>query len=221
MSRPRLTPARLGPADVLRVGGAGLRARPLRVFLSALGIAIGIAAMISVVGISTSSREELNRTLEALGTNLLTVAPGQSFFGDESHLPDEAIAMIGRIGPVTSVTAIGMVRDTRVYRTDKIPAGQSGGIGVYATRLDLLGTVGASLASGTWLNDATAQYPAVVLGSRALGLRSRLQRPCLFAQRRQRQCALLQSEATLRRGHAVPGAALHPGHRISAGAQPG
>ena len=167
MSRPRLVPSRLRPGDVLRVGGAGLRSRPLRVFLSALGIAIGIAAMISVVGISTSSREDLNRTLDALGTNLLTVAPGQSFFGDASHLPDEAIAMIGRIGPVTSVTGVGLVSAARVYRTDKIPAGQSGGIGVYAARLDLLDTVGATLASGTWLNEATAQYPAVVLGTRA------------------------------------------------------
>ena len=50
--------------------------------------------------------------------------------------------MIGRIGPVTSVTAIGLVPDARVYRNDQIPAGQSGGIGVYAARLDLLGTVG-------------------------------------------------------------------------------
>ena len=73
----RLAPARLRPDDVLRVGGAGLRTRPLRAFLSALGIAIGIAAMVSVVGISASSRAELDRQLAALGTNLLTVGPGQ------------------------------------------------------------------------------------------------------------------------------------------------
>src|SRR5437762_6483452 len=97
MSEP-LLPSRLRPRDVVRVGGAGLRARPLRVFLSALGIAIGIAAMVSVVGISTSSRANLQRTLDRLGTNLLTVSPGQSFFGEASHLPDEAISMIGRIG---------------------------------------------------------------------------------------------------------------------------
>lgn len=162
-----LTPARLRPADVLRVGAAGLRARPLRVLLSALGIAIGIAAMVAVVGISTSSREDLARTLDRLGTNLLTVSPGQSFFGDASHLPDEALAMIARIAPVTSVTAIGRVSDARVYRSDRIPAGQSGGIGVYAARLDLLPTVGAGIVSGTWLNEATAAYPAVVLGSTA------------------------------------------------------
>jgi putative ABC transport system permease protein len=162
-----LSPAALRPGDVLRVGGAGLRTRPLRVFLSALGIAIGIAAMVSVVGISTSSREDLARTLDRLGTNLLTVAPGQSLFGDASHLPDAAVAMIGRIGPVTAVSAIGRVPEAHVYRNDRIPSGQSGGIGVYATSLDLLDTVGVTVVSGTWLNEATARYPAVVLGVKA------------------------------------------------------
>lgn len=161
-----LAPARLRPADLARVGGAGLRARPVRVFLSALGIAIGIAAMISVVGISASSTEQLDRQLDALGTNLLRVSPGQGFFGDESHLPEPAISMIGRIGPVESVTATGIV-DAMVYRNDHIPEGQSGSIAVLAARTDLPGTVGAQLASGVWLNQATAGYPAVVLGATA------------------------------------------------------
>lgn len=166
-ARARLSPYRLGPRDVLRVGGAGLRARPLRVFLSALGIAIGIAAMVSVVGISTSSRADLDRQLDRLGTNLLTVGPGQSLFGEDSHLPEDAIRMIGRVGPVTSVTATGRVSDARVYRNDRIPASQSGGIAVLAARTDLPATVGAATASGGWLNDATAHYPAVVLGAKA------------------------------------------------------
>src|SRR6185437_603146 len=156
----------LAPSDVVRVGASGLRTRPLRVVLSALGIAIGIAAMMAVVGISASSREDLRRQLDALGTNLLTVGPGQSFFGDASHLPDSAVAMVGRIAPVTSVTATGRVTGSRVYRNDKIPAAQSGGIAVMAARTNLLSTVGATLHTGTWLNDATAKYPAVVLGSR-------------------------------------------------------
>src|SRR5262245_57939754 len=110
----RLIPARLRPADVARVGAAGLRARPLRVVLSALGIAIGIAAMVSVVGIATSSKEDLNRQLARLGTNLLRVAPGQSIFGKQSHLPPEAVAMISRITPVTSVSATGAVSGAHV-----------------------------------------------------------------------------------------------------------
>jgi len=156
---------RLSPRDVLRLAAYGLQARPLRVVLSALGIAIGIAAMVAVVGTSTSSRAKLDQLLDSLGTNLLTVAPGQTLFGEKATLPDESVAMIGRIGSVESVTAIGQLPDAKVYRTDRIPAPQSGGIGVYAIRTDLLDTVGATVASGTWLNAATAQYPSVVLGT--------------------------------------------------------
>ena len=159
--------ARLRPSDLLRLGGSGLRARPLRAVLSALGIAIGIAAMTAVVGISSSSRADLDRDLAALGTNLLTVAPGTTMFDKQATLPDDSIKMIKRIGPVTSATATGVVADTNVYRTDKIPAAQSGGIQVLAAQLDLLRAVGASLAEGTWLNAATAKYPAVVLGATA------------------------------------------------------
>jgi putative ABC transport system permease protein len=151
---------------VLRVGGAGLRTRPLRAFLSALGIAIGIAAMVSVVGISSSSRAELDRTLAALGTNLLTVAPGSTLFGENATLPDEAVSMISRIGPVTAAAATGTV-SAKVYRNDHIPSGQSGGLSVQAAQLKLPQTVGAKIANGTWLNAATERYPAVVLGTKA------------------------------------------------------
>ncbi|GAA2811231.1 ABC transporter permease [Kribbella solani] len=160
-----LTPARLSPADVIRVGGSGLRTRPMRVFLSALGIAIGIAAMIAVVGISSSSRAQLDRQLASLGTNLLTASPGQGLFGEDAKLPKEAVATISRIKPVTEVAATGAVEGAKVYRNDRIPAAQSGGISVQAAHLDLLKAVGATVANGTWLNAATARYPAVVLGA--------------------------------------------------------
>jgi putative ABC transport system permease protein len=162
-----LRPARLRPSDLLRLGGYGLRSRPLRAVLSALGIAIGIAAMVAVVGISTSGQADLDEQLDALGTNMLTVAPGRTMFGDDATLPDDALNMIKRIGPVTSATAVGTVGDTSVYRTDQIPAGETGGLAVVAAQLDLLGTVNARLAGGAWLNAATARYPAVVLGAAA------------------------------------------------------
>jgi putative ABC transport system permease protein len=158
-------PGRLSPRDIVRLGAYGLRARPLRVVLSALGIAIGIAAMVAVVGTSTSSRAQLNRLLDTLGTNLLTVAPGLTLFGEQATLPDESVAMIGRIRSVESVTATGLLVDAKVYRTDRVRAVQSGGIGTYAVRTDLLDTVRATVRSGIWLNDATARYPAVVLGT--------------------------------------------------------
>ena len=163
MSVPR--PARLAPADVFRVGAAGLRTRPLRIVLSALGIAIGIAAMLAVVGISASSRADLDRTLDALGTNLLTAAPGQTMTGEDAKLPVESLPMVGRIGPVRSVTATGRI-DAKVYRNEYMPEGETGSIAVLAARPDLPGTVGARLAAGRWLTEA-ADGPAVVLGAGA------------------------------------------------------
>jgi putative ABC transport system permease protein len=160
-------PARLWPGDVVKVGLAGLRTRPMRAFLSALGIAIGIASMVAVVGISSSSRAELDRTLDALGTNLLTVAPGTKLVGGQAELPDTAESMVGRIPAVREHSAIGRIGDAKVYRTGRIPSTQTNGLAGYAARLDLPGVVGARLRSGAWLNEATAGYPATVLGSAA------------------------------------------------------
>ncbi|WP_350348763.1 ABC transporter permease [Agromyces sp. G08B096] len=159
-------PSRLGIADLLRVGAAGLGGRPLRTALSALGIAIGIAAMVAVVGIASSGRVQLDRELDRLGTDLLRVAPGADLFGEATALPAAAPAMIARIGPVTDVAATGSV-EAKVYRSDLIAPEASGGIAVLTAGPELLPTVGAELAAGAWLNDATAQLPAVVLGATA------------------------------------------------------
>jgi putative ABC transport system permease protein len=161
---PRMS--RLRARDALRTATAGLRTRPLRAVLSALGIAVGIAAMISVVGISASSREQVNQQLEALGTNLLIVEAGQTIGGGDASLPADSVDMVARIGPVQTVSAVGSV-DANVYRTDAIPETQTNGISVHAARTDLLGTVGGSVASGRWLDDALSAYPAVVLGATA------------------------------------------------------
>lgn len=166
MTTAPLTPARMWPRDVLKVGAVGLRTRPLRAFLSSLGIAIGIAAMVSVVGISSSSQAELDRQLDALGTNLLTVTPGQTFGGDDATLPDEAESMVARIGPIESVSAVGEVTGANVYRTDKIPEAETSGITVFAARTSLKSAIGVGLRSGTWLNAATSRYPATVLGAK-------------------------------------------------------
>ncbi|WP_248963734.1 ABC transporter permease [Sphaerisporangium perillae] len=162
-----LHPARMWPGDVLEVGAVGLRTRPMRAFLSALGIAIGIAAMVAVVGLSASSQAGLDRTLATLGTNLLTVSPGTTMLGEQAQLPTEAEDMVARIGGVQSVSAIGLVDGAKVYRTNKIPEAQTNGLAAYAARTDLIAAVGGQVRSGAWLNEATAAYPATVLGSAA------------------------------------------------------
>ncbi|HEV3464251.1 MAG TPA: ABC transporter permease, partial [Actinomycetota bacterium] len=92
------TTSQLHPRDLVGVAAIGLRTRRLRAALSALGIAIGIAAMVAVLGISQSSRADLLAQLDALGTNLLTVTPGETFLGEDAKLPKAAPGMIRRIG---------------------------------------------------------------------------------------------------------------------------
>ncbi|MFI6333130.1 ABC transporter permease [Micromonospora chersina] len=161
-----LSASRLTAGDVLRVGAVGLRTRPLRAALSALGIAIGVAAMLCVVGISASGRADLQRTLDALGTNLLTVEAGKRPDGKPGRLPDQAVAMIKRVGPVLNAASLSRLpEDVHVYRNDHIPAERTNGVIVYATDLDLPTTTGATIAHGAWLNPAIAAYPGVVLGA--------------------------------------------------------
>jgi putative ABC transport system permease protein len=164
MSAPSLAPSRLLPGDILRVGSLGLRTRRLRAALSVLGIAIGIAALVAVVGISESSKADLLAQLDRLGTNLLSVEPGQSFVGADVTLPTAAGAMIGRIGPVEETATVADV-DAGVRRNDLIDEQQTGGIAVKAADTTLLSTLNGGMGSGRFLSTATETFPTVVLGS--------------------------------------------------------
>lgn len=152
-------------SDVARLGVSGLAARPTRAVLSALGIAIGIAAMIAVVGISTSSQAKLQSTLDELGTNLLVASQGQGFFGQDAPLPLTAPASTARVPGVESVAATGTIEDLAAYRSAAVPEGRTNGLTVATTTPELLEVLGGRLAAGTWFTDGTAEYPVVVLGS--------------------------------------------------------
>ncbi len=165
-SRPARARSRLPAVDVLRVGSAGLRTRRLRTALSALGVAIGIASMVAVLGISESSKADLLATLDRLGTNLLTVAPGQTFTGEDAELPGRAVEMIAHMRSTQSAASV-KVLDESVRRTDLIDEVETGGIAVTATDTALARVLGARLRAGRFLDDALARYPAVVLGSTA------------------------------------------------------
>src|SRR5688500_3072200 len=144
-------PARLRGKDLAAVGLDGLRGRPLRAVLSALGIAIGVAAMVALVGLSDASRAGLMAEIEQMGTNMLTVKPGTTLTGDQSQLPADAEDMVSRIPGVTGVSATGLVQDATARRTDKIPSATTSGISVQASRTDLLGTIGGTVRSGAFL----------------------------------------------------------------------
>src|SRR5215510_14791868 len=145
--------SRSEPRSVLRardigpLAALGMRTRPVRAILSSAGVALGIATMVAVFGISQSSRAQLVTEIDALGTNLLTVTPGQSFSGQNVTLPASAPDMVSR--------------------NDRISSANTNAITVYAAQPSLLVTLQGHLADGSFLNPATARYPAVVLGADA------------------------------------------------------
>jgi putative ABC transport system permease protein len=158
---------RLRPADLARVASIGLRTRRLRAALSALGIAIGVAAIVAVLGLSSSSQAGLLAEIDQLGTNLLTVTNGSDFFGGAAELPIAAPGMIARIGPVTAVQDTGLISTAKVYRSPLIPAVSTNSLSVDAATLGLPEAVGTTVAQGRYLNAATATEPVVVLGASA------------------------------------------------------
>jgi putative ABC transport system permease protein len=157
---------RLRPSDLARVASVGLRTRCMRAALSALGIAIGVAAIVAVLGLSSSSQAGLLAEIDRLGTNLLTVTNGQTLLGQQAKLPFAAPGMISRIGPVTLVEATGST-DANAYRSKLIPAINTNGLNVQAASLGLPAAVGTTVAHGRFLNAATARLPVAVLGSAA------------------------------------------------------
>ena len=161
-------------ADRVRLGTLGLRARKGRTMLSALGIAIGITALVGVLGLSESSRADLNAQLDALGTNMLRVEPGQELGGADASLPEKAVSMVSRVPTVQDAAATYGV-NASVRKNDRIPAAQTGGLSVAASDLNLAATVASVVREGRWLDQGLTRVPAVVLGStaaRRLGISS-------------------------------------------------
>ena len=164
--RPAAPPvARLRPGDLAGLASVGLRTRKLRATLSALGIAIGVAAIVAVLGLAASAKAALLAEIQALGTNLLTATSGQTLTGGVAELPEAAPGMIARLPGVTAVQDTGTVGGVNIYKSPLIPAVETNALSVEATTLGLPAVAGTSLAQGRFLNAATAREPVAVLGA--------------------------------------------------------
>jgi putative ABC transport system permease protein len=163
-------PARLRPGDLAGLASIGLRTRKLRAGLSALGIAIGVAAIVAVLGLAASSSAALLAEIQQLGTNLLTVTNGQTLTGDTAKLPEAAPGMIARLPGVTGAQDTGTVSGVDVYKSPLIPSIETNALSVDAATLGLPAAAGTSLAQGRYLNAATEREPVAVLGAAAAQL---------------------------------------------------
>jgi putative ABC transport system permease protein len=164
MTTQRPPRARLHAVDLAGLASVGLRTRKLRASLSALGIAIGVAAIVAVLGLARSSQAELLAEISQLGTNLLTVTNGQTFTGQTAELPTTAPSMVAELPGVTAVQYTGALTSINAYRSPYVPSIDSNAIGVDASTLGLPAAVGTSIAQGSYLNAATENEPVAVLG---------------------------------------------------------
>ena len=163
-------PARLRPGDLAGLASVGLRTRKLRAALSALGIAIGVAAIVAVLGLARSSQAGLLAEIGKLGTNLLTVTNGQDFTGRPVELSDAAPGIVGQLPGVTAVQYTGAISGANAYQSPYIPSVETNGLTVAAATLGLPAVAGTSVAQGSYLNAATAKEPVAVLGAEAAQL---------------------------------------------------
>lgn len=164
-NRPALS--RMRAADLLPTGTLGLRTRRLRAILSSLGVAIGVGAIVGVVGIAQSSQSDLLAQIDQLGTNMLTVTNGQNFNGQETELPATATPMIRRVSGVLRAAPTAQITAASLYRNQLVPSGHTGGLAVRACDASLLSALGGSVSQGWFLNGASARYPVTVLGYEA------------------------------------------------------
>ena len=149
-------------ADLVPISTLGLRSRKLRALLSGVGIAIGIAAIVAVLGVTRSSESHLLAQIDLLGTNLLTVVDGQDTGGNEAELPASAAPMIRLVRYARSVAPTAQLTDANVYRNDHVPQGMAGGLAVRGCDESLLSTLDGSLLTGRFLDGGATN--ATVLG---------------------------------------------------------
>ena len=155
---------KLGLSDIYSVAVYGIKARKGRSIMTSIGIGIGIAAIVAVIGISASGKADLIATLESLGTNLIKASPTSGFFGTQDDLPEGVLGMVERIGPVEEVTSTTQT-DLLVRRSDFISELEGGGISVIVTNPELLDVVGGSLVDGRFTESGLGGLPVATLGS--------------------------------------------------------
>ncbi|MGN6607600.1 MAG: ABC transporter permease [Jatrophihabitans sp.] len=155
-------------ADTVGSGWDAIRTHRLRSTLTALGILIGIAAVVLTVGFGQGAQRKVSDQLAALGGNLLIVSPGSSTtsgvrggFGSASTLTSADASALGSKRAAPDVAAVAPVLQS---------AGQSLVNGATNWTTTVVGTTpswdsvrGRHLQSGRFLTAADEQQAAAVV----------------------------------------------------------
>ena len=126
--------------DLLLLAFSALRERRLRAALTILGIAIGPAAMVAIIGTTEGYTDTIVNQLQALGQNTVVIFPAKDY-----KLSDNDVNKIKKLSYVNDITPFYQSRGQ--FRK---PDGTSMMVTIYALDLNLLNkiVVGSKLAEG-------------------------------------------------------------------------
>ena len=136
--------------EILQVALSAIRASKLRSFLTALGIVIGTGAVITMIALGSGAQAAVERQLEALGTDLLSVTAGQAYW--------RGVASAERVS-VTSDDALALQRDARTLRAvvPSLDSRMQVKLGDRNANIDVIATT-AAFASVHRLRIATGRF---------------------------------------------------------------
>jgi putative ABC transport system permease protein len=117
----------MSPVELLRLALSRLRTSRVRAALTMLGVIIGVASVVALVGVGQGTTSSITTRLAGLGTNLLTISPtGQASDGSTTLTLEDASAIaalptVAGVAPEVStsqdVTAGGKITTTSVVGT--------------------------------------------------------------------------------------------------------
>jgi putative ABC transport system permease protein len=153
-------------AEAWRVALGALRTNRLRSGLTMLGVVIGVGAVVVLVAIGTGTRQEVERQVEGLGSNLLLVFPGEANFA--------AAPAVSRL-TLADVDAVTRVVGDRNRVAVQVASGETVRVGTASRFTSIIGVLDTTpnvfpreLRRGSYLtrSDVDTARRVAVLGSR-------------------------------------------------------
>jgi putative ABC transport system permease protein len=93
----------MSTVEMVRLALSRLRTGRVRAVLTMLGVIIGVASVVALVGVANGTTSNITTRLASLGTNLLTVSPTTQGSDGSTGLTLDDAAAIGELDPVSGV----------------------------------------------------------------------------------------------------------------------
>ncbi len=156
----------MSPWEIFKFALRGVSANKLRSGLTMLGILIGVGAVILLVAVGNGSAKAVERSLQALGTNTLTVQGGRTSAVRTGYSTDLTLDIATALTQAPDVKSVSPVVSTSQTLTYEDTDHSTSIVGTYPGYFEASNSV-ASLGSVFTQDDVDEAARVVVLGSTA------------------------------------------------------